>query len=67
MSNDAESRWCPHCGGKSGCYTKQQRKVTRLYFWGGNSEDTDDETVVSETRLRCLDCDKLVLNEALSA
>jgi hypothetical protein len=54
---------CPYCGSRSGCYTIQRRKVTRLYDWDGSSQDADDTEVVSETRKRCLDCDRLVRDE----
>ena len=51
---------CPHCGGKSGFTTHMRLACTRLNDWTGNSLDTDNFTVLSETRPVCDDCGKSV-------
>jgi hypothetical protein len=51
---------CPHCGGKNGYWTLQRRRETRTHSWDGTGEDSDETIVLSETKPRCMDCNRRV-------
>lgn len=61
---------CPHCGGTNGFITNIVFDAVRVYSWDKGDIDTDNYSVRTETKPRCMDYGKSVrsvMRQALPA